>query len=420
MEIQIFKQSATIKRYLLLGMLAILSASVSAQGLLGNDSSGLGAGIGNALSGFFSESGTTEVSEAQVAAVDTSLLEYRYDPSVTPLSKAAVFEAMDVAPDMRAQVSRMLDSYTLAQQQTFLDYVFSDHPAQTWQANNMGDVLAFTTLIFFALADELDDTTLQQDNGVRDFISVALSQRSEVVAASNQEKQVATESILMMTMLLLQMLEQASSMGMTEVVSFMQQGSVDILMSFGLHPDIFTLGATGIEPTAAFIQARPQIEAGTLSFEAAFPQVAADYRRLGIDDPVFSPASASPNNANQNPSATLGTHGGNTNPLNPNPVSSNPLNPLSPAAPRYPLVGSFSDGTLSVSLETEDGYFYTGTMLFNGQSFKVEADSIADGQGLMGQFYASGGGDSFSFDATLQGSSLHFESDGNRFVLQAQ
>lgn len=407
-----FWQSAILKRYLLLGMLAILSANVVAQGLLGNDASGLGTGIGNALSGFFSESGTTEVSDAQVAAVDTSVLEYRYDPSVTSLSKAMVLESMGLDASMQVQISNILDSLTLQQQQSFLDEIFADHPANTWRADNISDVFAFATIIFFVIADELENTTPRQDNSVRDFIRVALSQQPEVIHASNQDKQMVTEGMMMLSILLLQMQQQAQMEGMTEAVDFMREGSRDILIGFGLHPDIFTLGATGIEPTAAFARARPQIEAGTLSFEAAFPQVAADYRRLGIDDPVFSPAIAA-HQGTTNTAAGLG-NGGNT--------STNPLNPLSPAAnaATYPLEGSFSDGTLSLTLETEDGYFYTGTMLFNGQRFEVEADSTIAGQGLMGQFYASGSSDYFSFEATLQGSILTFESDGNRFVLHKQ
>lgn len=411
MNIKTFWQLVTVKRYVLLSVLALVSASVTAQGLLGNDASGLGTGIANALSGFFGESGSTTVSQAQVAELDRQVLQYRYEPSVTPLSKQMVLEVMEVDPSMQAEVSLMLDSYTLAQQQEFFAYIFSDHPANTWQANNMGDVFAFATLIFFVLADDLEGTTPQQDNGVRDFISVALSQHPEVISASNRDKQIVTEGMMMMTMLLLQMLEQAAVMDMTEVLTFMQESSVDILIGFGLHPDIFYLGETGIEPSPAFARARPQIAAGTLSFETAFPQVAADYRRLGIDQPVVTPLQ--PNQDRQAGRTSLPV----ANPLLPS--STNPLNPLSPSSSPPLFAGSFSDGKLTLSLQSDDGYSYSGHLLFNGQRFAVEADSSADGQKLLGQFYAEGSG-YFSFEAVWQGSSLIFESDGNRFILTAQ
>ncbi len=94
-----------------------------------------------------------------------------------------------------------------------------------------------------------------------------------------------------------------------------------------------------------------------------------------------------------------------------------PVNPLAPqpAAPTDPLVGAFSDGTLTLTLQGGGGQ-YSGQIQFSGQTYPVTAQG--DGNTLGGAF--TSGGQSFAFTATLQGNTLTFEAGGTSYRLERQ
>ncbi|MBI1983259.1 MAG: hypothetical protein HYS61_03580, partial [Acidobacteria bacterium] len=103
-------------------------------------------------------------------------------------------------------------------------------------------------------------------------------------------------------------------------------------------------------------------------------------------------------------------------------------NPLAPAAPGGgaanplaeggtapdPFVGTFADDRLTLRLSGGGGN-YTGQMQFQGQTFPVSARS-PDGRSLRGTF--SSGGDSFQFDAMLQGPALALTTSGTTYNLR--
>lgn len=115
------------------------------------------------------------------------------------------------------------------------------------------------------------------------------------------------------------------------------------------------------------------------------------------------------------PSATPGTATAEgNNPLAPSP-SANPLAPNNPLATTDPLLGTFSDSNVSLTLQT-DGQRYSGQLEFNGQSYPVIAQGSA--QALQGEFES--GGNRFPFEATLQGSNLQFTTGGSLYSLEKQ
>jgi hypothetical protein len=98
---------------------------------------------------------------------------------------------------------------------------------------------------------------------------------------------------------------------------------------------------------------------------------------------------------------------------------SNPLggggNPLAGGgAVSDPFVGTFAGERLTLQLSGGGGN-YTGQMQFQGQTFPVSASS-PDGRSLNGTF--TSGGNSFSFNATLQGPALAFTTSGTTYDLR--
>ncbi len=72
----------------------------------------------------------------------------------------------------------------------------------------------------------------------------------------------------------------------------------------------------------------------------------------------------------------------------------------------------FGDDALTLTLEGGAGA-YSGSMNIRGQAYPVQA--TASGNVLSGTF--SSGGATFAFTATLDGTVLSLESDGNMFAL---
>ncbi len=77
-----------------------------------------------------------------------------------------------------------------------------------------------------------------------------------------------------------------------------------------------------------------------------------------------------------------------------------------------PLVGSFGDGQLQLSLQGGGGQ-YSGQISFQGQTFPLTAQGSA--QGISGSFQS--GSNSFPFQAWLQGDTLTFSTGGNSYSL---
>ena len=105
-------------------------------------------------------------------------------------------------------------------------------------------------------------------------------------------------------------------------------------------------------------------------------------------------------------------------PVNPLGQAEAPVNPLAPQpsqVPADPLVGTFSDGTLTLTLQGGGGQ-YSGQIEFSGQRYPVTAQG--SGNALSGTFTSSG--QSFAFTATLQGETLSFETGGTAYRLQKQ
>lgn len=115
----------------------------------------------------------------------------------------------------------------------------------------------------------------------------------------------------------------------------------------------------------------------------------------GIGTPTASP-SANPLGGQTNPLAGPGTN---------------------PLAASDPLVGTYSDGQLQLSLQGADG-FYTGEITFNNQTFPVTVgDVVSDGTSvhLFGSFQS--GADQFAFSASWDGETMMFETGGASYTL---
>ena len=79
-----------------------------------------------------------------------------------------------------------------------------------------------------------------------------------------------------------------------------------------------------------------------------------------------------------------------------------------------PFVGTFADERATLQLSGSGGT-YTGQMQFQGQTFPVRATS-PDGRSLNGTF--TSGGNSFRFNAILQGPALAFTTSGTTYNLR--
>lgn len=91
------------------------------------------------------------------------------------------------------------------------------------------------------------------------------------------------------------------------------------------------------------------------------------------------------------------------------------LSLLSLAVAQDPLVGTFSDGQLQLSVTGGSGQ-YSGQISFQGQVYPLSAQG-STGQ-LEGTFQA--GSDGFAFQATLQGNTLIFTTGGRTYQLSRQ
>ena len=91
------------------------------------------------------------------------------------------------------------------------------------------------------------------------------------------------------------------------------------------------------------------------------------------------------------------------------------VNPLAGGgAASDPFVGTFADERATLQLSGSGGT-YTGQMQFQGQTFPVRATS-PDGRSLNGTF--TSGGNSFRFNAILQGPALAFTTSGTTYNLR--
>lgn len=401
--------------------IALLSLSFGLAQLSSNKASNQ---INNALDDFFGAGGTTTVSPEQIAAVDTRIFVYQADPAVSRQVHEQLADSLIAGGSMpaesRVQLLDGLAQITLEQQQQFVDAVFA---SEGFKANNLVDVIAMNIIASYFILLELEQTTTEQDLAVRDLFKVAFAKTPAITQLGNAEKQNLTESLMLAFMFTANDLEQAQAGTPGYTMPVLKDAAKRTLLSFGLHPKLLTLGAAGLEMTAELKAVSNQIETGSLTFEQAFPDVVADYQALGQGANPVIPAVTDSTSAQTTNPRPIASQPGQPEPVSPLAPANNPLAPSNPLAPANPLVptpvidpfiGTFSDGNLSLKL-TKQSEIYTGELSFNGQIFPVKASS-STGQTLTGSF--SSADSSFSFSASLEGSALIFESDGNRFSLQ--
>ena len=394
--------------------------------------------INSALSGFFGEGGTTNVTPEQAAAVDPAQFEYTYDPSVTPQVHEQVLSVFTTdAPGSREAAQSILNQLTLEQQQAIMAEGFPDG---TWSATNMVDVISATVITAYGILQNLENTTPEQDAAVRALFRVAFA-NTDLPTSSNTEKQLATEPLLLATIITAAQYAQAREGVQGFSLADLQEGARQTLQAFGLDPQFFTLGASGLELTPEM----QRVQRGELTMEQSFPEVMAELDALGVEPvvpgtggattgdattgdattggtavqsppvgttdtttPVGTDATQGATQADATPSTTQAQTGG-SDPSGP------AVNPLAPPDAPDPFVGAFSDGALTLTLDGDAGA-YTGSMDLGGQSYPVQA--TANGNALSGTFSSSGA--TFTFSATLDGTVLRLESDGNIFTLERQ
>ena len=418
-----------MKRLTVLLMFAVLVTLASAQ----SGSERASGQINDALSNFFGAGGAASVTPEQVAAVDPAQFEYAYDPALVPQVQAQVLAVLPDTPESRAAAQDILDQLTLEQQQAVMAEGFLDG---TWSATNMVDVISATVIFAYSILQNLDSTTPEQDASVRDLFRVAFA-NTDLPNLSDADKQLATEPLLLATIINAAQYSYARDGAAGFSLADLQESARQLLQTFGLDPQFFTLGVNGLELTPKM----QQVQRGELTMEQAFPEVMAELNALGVEPavpsapvaegtatqptPVGTPdatGSAAQTDTAQTgtPVASPDTPSSNTELSNTTPSTQpsgvNPLNsvtnPLAPPAPD-PFVGVFSDDALTLTLSGTAGA-YTGSLDLRGQIYPVQA--ATSGNVLNGTF--SSGGATFAFTATLEGTVLRLESDGNAFTLE--
>ena len=385
--------------------------------------------IGSALDDFFGAGGETTVSPEQAAAVDASVFDYQYDEAatrdihsqfITTLSNSGV--EIDV-PTVQAA----LTEFDLAQQQQIVDALF---PGEGFKANNMIDIFAITLIANYLMYQGEQESMPEADRAVRDLLKVAFTQTPGGAALSNYDKQFTTEGLFLSLIFALSAYEEALAGSPGSDMAQVKENAKQMLMSFGLHPRLIKLGPTGLEQTPEFLAVAPQIESGELTFEQAMPDVFADFMASqnsatplmpGVngaladaqDSATPSPTVPTTPSVPATPSSSTPTTP-TTNPLAP-PSSSAP-NPLAATA-TDPYIGSYAGDNISLTL-TGSSDLYEGELIFNGQTFPVQAYADLETNRLIGDF--TSGADTFSFVATLEGTTLSLDSDGNLFNLERQ
>ncbi len=399
-----------------------LAATSSAQG----GSERATGQINDALSNFFGAGNAASVTPEQAAAVDPAQFEYAYNPALVPQVQALVLAVLPDTPESREAAQGILDQLTLEQQQAIMAEGFPDG---TWSATNLVDVVSATVLFAYSILQNLDSTTPQQDAAVRDLFRVAFA-NTDLVNLSDADKQLATEPLLLATIL------NAAQYGYAKEglpgfsLPDSQESARQLLQAFGLDPQFFALGADGLEPTPQM----QKVQSGELTMEEAFPEVMAQLNALGAQ-PVVPGAdtggatiqppptdTTTPAPPDTTPTVTPPDTPPDTNPSTPTSTQTagtdgnNPLQPINPLAPPTPdpFVGVFEGDALTLTLEGSGTY--TGSLNLRGQTYPVQATTSGDV--LNGTF--SSGGATFAFTATLAGAVLSLESDGNRFTLERQ
>lgn len=378
-------------------VLAALAGPAAAQGTARST-----AQINGALDGFFGAGGTTEVDPAAAAAVDPGQFRFSYDPAVSERVRVIVLDSFAPGGDAqaRAQLEAVLDQLTPEVRQQVMDEGFQGG----WRADDLADIVAASVVTGFAIVQDMEETTPEQDASVRDLIRVAFD-GSAMTEMTDAQKQETGELLLLGTLLTAAQVGAAREAGGMGMLDEFKAASRDVLAGFGLHPALFTLGSEGLEPSERLREAQPRIEAGETTFEEAFPDVVADYARLGsgaaptVPVPGGSEAGLAPTpEAAPAPEPDPGATGEAANPLG--------------APPPDPVAGTYAGEGLELSLAAE-GDGYAGTILFEGRTFPVRVASRGDA--LEGTFEADG--TSFPVIVRVSGDTATLETGGRSYAL---
>ncbi|MCA9840411.1 MAG: hypothetical protein KC422_26115 [Trueperaceae bacterium] len=207
---------------------------------------------------------------------------------------------------------------------------------------------------------------------------VAISKTPELLAKSNEEKQLMAESLSGTPLFYLALIENYEQNGQAQEAAQMKAQWLELFKQ-----------VTGVD-----VSELQYLEGGL--YVASWM---ANQATISTPQPLTSPASAQAEPA-PNPLATQ--------------APPNPLNPLSQAA-ADPYVGTFLGQDISLTLAGSSAS-YNGELVFNGQAYPVQAAATAEG--IAGTFAASG--TEFAFTASLNASTLTLLSGGNTFSLQKQ
>lgn len=374
--------------------LAALTGPAGAQGT-GRST----AQINGALDGFFGAGGTTEVDPDAAAAVDPGQFRFSYDPAVSERVHALVLDSFAPGGDAaaRTQLEAVLDQLTPEVRQQVMDEGFQGG----WRADDLADVVAASVVTGFAIVQDMEETTPAQDAAVRDLIRVAFD-GSPMTAMTDAQKQETGELLLLGTLLTAAQVAAAREAGDVATLDGFKAASRDVLAGFGLHPALFTLGPEGLEQSERLREAQPRIEVGETTFEEVFPDVVADYARLGSGAAPAVPGAAGiaprPDAAPASPEPDPGAAGAAANPLG--------------VLPADPVAGAYAGEGLELSLAAE-GTGYAGTILFGGRTFPVRV--ALRGDALEGTFEADGA--SFPVIIRVSGDAATLETGGRSYAL---
>ncbi|MEL6465183.1 MAG: DUF6683 family protein [Pseudomonadota bacterium] len=361
--------------------------------------------INGALNSFFGENGIAAVDPVQADAIDLAQFRFTHSAAVSREVKADFLDLFAAGLDAatRAQFQLFVDQMTPEFQQLILDDGFQ---SSGWEANNIADIVAATILVAFAVTQDFAETTETQERAIRGMMRVAFDD-APVTQTSDAEKQRLFEPMFFGAVLASIQREFTLEQDPDADLSDLKAGMKDILAGFGLHPELVVLGPEGPEASPRLVALTPQIEAGEITVEEAFPQVTADYARLGGSIPAAiaaTPDMAGADDAGPTETVTDAPSAAETT-----------VNPLG-AKPDDPVSGVYSGGDLSVTLEPAPAG-YSGTIVNGDASYPLTVSG--DTQTLTGSFTLDDGA---SFDVLIRitGEQMILETGGADYTLEKQ
>jgi hypothetical protein len=337
------------------------------------------------------------------------------------------------------------ENLTPANMQLVIDELFV---GEGFKLTNLADVLAIYFIASFVVINDMNGTTTEQDLAVRNQIASIFATLPDIKNLSDAEKQRTAESLMLFTIFMANDLQQAQQGVEGYDLNTIKAYAKDTLLQMGIDHTQFEFTQQGLirkgvgqqsntnQTTTPNTQTTTPNTQTNTSTPALTPELQAQLDAMTPEQlqqmmPMCQQLVANPSAADgiekgqevlaicqaaiaktggTTPNTQTSTQTQGNNPLGQT-DNQNAANPLG-ASVADPLAGSYAGQNISLILTGAGSY--TGELVFNGQTYPVQA--TANGQTLTGTF--SNSGTNFDFTATLQGTTLTLQSGGSTFTLE--